>query len=71
VLGLKACATTARWFLNVLISVLTHHPPKAVEKKEYQGSGLVLKGSLEQLPSVLSGNWQFSSQVSSGSLIHS
>jgi hypothetical protein len=29
-----------------------------------------IKGSLEQLPPVLSGNWLFGAQVSSGSLIH-
>ena len=32
---------------------------------------LFRNGSLEQIPSVLSENWQFGSQVSSGSLIHS
>ena len=33
-------------------------------KKRYRGNRPVQKGSLEQLPSVLSGNRQFSSQVS-------
>lgn len=46
-------------------------PPKVVKKKGYRGSGLVQKLYLEQLLSVLSGNQQFSSQVSSSSLIHS
>jgi hypothetical protein len=31
---------------------------------------LFKSGSLEQIPSALSGNQQFSSQVSKGSLIH-
>ena len=37
--------------------------PYVVGKKGYRGSGPVQKDSLEQLPFVLSGSWQFSSQV--------
>jgi hypothetical protein len=57
--------------LYALTSFVAYHPPEVVEKKGYKGSGPVSKGSLEQLPSVLSGNWQFSSQVSGSSSIHS
>lgn len=38
--------------------------------KGYEGSGLVQEGFLGQLPFVLSGNWQFSSQISSSGVIH-
>jgi hypothetical protein len=47
-----------------------HHPPEVVERKDMEQVDLFRSGSLEQIPSALSGNQQFSSQVSSSSSIH-
>ena len=45
-------------------------PTRGSGKERIRRSGPVWKGSLEQLPSVLSGNLQFSSQVSNGRSVH-
>jgi hypothetical protein len=51
-------------FLNALTSCVAHHLPEVVEKKGYRGNEHVKKGSLKQLPTMLSGNQQLGSQVS-------
>ena len=58
------------WFLNTLTFLLAHHPPEVAEKKG-RGVDLFRNGSLERISSVLLGNRQFSSQVSSSISIHS